>query len=231
MGSLQSHKTASVRALRPARGTPTLPGETGTPPHDPPITARDGETEDERGRGARSASPGRNGSELQVRGKRASGPLRLHSRLLDRPPHPPAHKSKPHFDLGKAPSPARPKARPHRRLRVGALARHHARALTCGRRCRGCGSHACLVCSSRRRSSVAASGDGAGTGLAGGREDCLHAPAAAPARGPEPVAPAAEPGPARPHSSYSLPSAVLTVWPLLRRQSLAMGGPMRKLVA
>lgn len=34
-----------------------------------------------------------------------------------------------------------------------------------------------------------------------------------------------------PNSSYRLPSAVLTVLPLLRRQNLAMGGSIRKLVA
>ena len=73
------------------------------------------------------------------------------------------------------PSPARPgphpstapsaKARARRRdgrMRKGPSARRRARALTCGKRCRDCASRACPVCSSRRRSSDAASGAEAG---------------------------------------------------------------------
>lgn len=89
------------------------------------------------------------------------------------------------------------------------------------------------MCSSRRRSSVAASGEGAGSGwwvaVGGGLSS---GPAVTPSRGPEPVAPRGPtPNQSCPNSFYRLPSAVLTVLPLLRRQNLAMGGSMRKLVA
>lgn len=69
-------------------------------------------------------------------------------------------------------------------MRTRTFARQHARALTCERRCRGCASRAYPECSSRRRSSDAASGEEAG---AWSRADVrtrrgLAPPAAAPIR-------------------------------------------------
>lgn len=77
-----------------------------------------------------------------------------HPRAAQAPPPPAARPAR-------APPPAR------RRVRgggAGACASGPARAgaPTCGRRCRGCASRACPVCSSRRRSSDAASGAEAG---------------------------------------------------------------------
>lgn len=90
------------------------------------------------------------------------------------------------------------------------------------------------MCSSRRRSSVAASGEGAGSGwwvaVGGGLSS---RPAVTPP--PEGLSLPAPRGPTPyqscPNKFYRLPSAVLTVLPLLRRQNLAMGGSPRKLVA
>lgn len=90
------------------------------------------------------------------------------------------------------------------------------------------------MCSSRRRSSVAASGEGAGSGwwAAVGGGGLSSRPAVTPSRGPEPVgSPSPTPYQSCPNSFYGLPSAVLTVLPLLRRQNLAMGGSTRKLGA
>lgn len=63
-------------------------------------------------------------------------------------------------------------------------------------------------------------------------EDCLHAQLSLPPEGPSLSAPRGPtPYQSCPNSFYRLPSAVLTVLPLLRRQNLAMGGSVRKLVA
>ena len=58
-----------------------------------------------------------------------------------------------------------PQASPRVVLLGKPFRRQRARALTCGRRCRGCASLACPACSSRRRSSDAASGEEARTRL------------------------------------------------------------------
>lgn len=78
---------------------------------------------------------------------------------------------------------------------------------------------------------------GKGRDLGGGRQSgsgggLSSRPAVTPSRGPEPVgSPSPTPYQSCPNSFYGLPSAVLTVLPLLRRQNLAMGGSTRKLGA
>lgn len=139
----------------------------------------------------------------------------------------------------RGPSPARPgphpspapiaKARARRRdgrMRKGPSARRRARALTCGKRCRDCASRACPVCSSRRRSSDAASG-----AEAGARSRRRPEPRPSPYSGgpglaslPRPTSPSSAP------ARYSDSSPALTVSPLRRRRGLARFGSPRKSV-
>lgn len=118
------------------------------------------------------------------------------------------------------------------RMRRGPSARRRARALTCGKRCRGCASRACPVCSSRRRSSDAASGEEAGArsrAAVGARRGFAPQAATPLQAAPEwrvfPGSISPEP---RPSLFSRLPLAALTVLPLLRRRSIARFGSRRK---
>lgn len=124
-------------------------------------------------------------------------PFRLEPVLPAPPPSPlPTYKYKPRAKQRKA--------RAQSWLREEGKTGACARALTCGKRCRGCASRACPVCSSRRRSSDAASGKEAGawSWAAVQAQRGLAPPAAAPRQAaqacrisPGPILPEPRPSP------------------------------------
>lgn len=174
LGSLQSHEPvspwAAPRSCRPSSRDGTrwphpCCQETSPPPHRE-STARLGAQG--RKQASKEKSAQRQSADKSQRGPKAGGPPALP--FLSRP-NPPC--SAPsillHPQTQGSPQPEKdacaivaPCAGKHERMRTRILARQHARALTCGRKCRGCASRACPVCSSRRRSSDAASGEKAG---------------------------------------------------------------------